>query len=243
MKENIKLGLILFLITAVAGLSLGFVKELTAAAIEANSKINSSDLAELLPGAVKVKDIKVEGIEEEKIRVLEAYEAYSNDETLTGHIFKTRTKGFHGAIDMVVAVDKNDKLSGIKIVEHTETPGLGARIVEEEFRKDFVGKEIASGIKMVKTETTKKDEVEAISGATVSSKAVGTGINITAAFYMEKIKGTKFETNGADADSGASEAAGEADKSEESSGATSEVEESGAVENSADGTSGASESK
>jgi electron transport complex protein RnfG len=227
MKENLKLGLILFVITAFAGLCLGFVNDLTAVAIAENASITSSDLVELLPGAKSKSNLEVAGASsEEKIKVIEAFEVQGDSE-LVGHIFKVTTKGFHGTVDLFVAISKEDKLSGIKIISHTETPGLGAKIVEDKFRSGFSNKKIDKGVNMVKTEAKQDNDVQAITGATVSSKAIGNGVNTAIKYYMKNIKGEDFDLGGSDATSGASEAGAE-----------------GEAENgTADDTSGASESQ
>lgn len=205
MKENLRLGLILFIITAFAGLCLGLVNELTAEAISENKAISSSDLMELVPGAKSKKALQISAVtDSDKSRVVEAFEV-NGDSELLGHIFKVTTKGFHGQIDMFVAISKEDKLSGVKVIHHTETPGLGARIVEDKFKSNFFGREIDKGINMVKGKSEKENEVEAITGATVSSKAVGSGVNTAIAYYMKTIKGEEFNSNGNDVTSGASE--------------------------------------
>lgn len=211
MKENLKLGIILFVITALSGLCLGFVNELTAPAIAANSKISQSYLQELLPGTEKISDVTVENKDKaDKLGVTEAFEAFKGSESL-GYIMKVTSKGFHGPIDMLVAVSKEDKLTGIKVVDQKETPGLGARIGESKFSDKFKSKEIIKAITMVKTEAKNGNEVEAISGATISSKAVSSGINTAIGFYMKDIKGVEWNNKAEDAVSGASDSGTQSD--------------------------------
>ncbi|WP_139903477.1 RnfABCDGE type electron transport complex subunit G [Clostridium thermarum] len=234
MRENLKLGLILFIITALSGLSIGFVNDLTAETIAENKAISSSDLAELLPGATGKTVLEVpSGDESEKTKVEEAFEVQGDSEVL-GHIIKVTTTGFHGNIEMFVAISKEDKLSGIKVIGHSETPGLGAKIVEEKFRSGFVSKPVEKGISIVKGQASAENEVDAISGATVSSRAVGTGVNTAISYYMKTIKGVDFELEETDGTSGASE-------SDATSGASGSDAASGASEAASDGTSGASE--
>lgn len=211
MKENLKLGAILLVITSIAGLLLGFANDFTKEAILENSKINKDDLRVIMPEATGIVDSSLETTE----TISEIYTAVKGEEEI-GYVFKVTTKGFHGGVDLVVAVSNEDKVTGIKVLAHSETPGLGARIEEEGFRGAFTGLNTASAVNVVKMAPSKDNEVQGISGASVSSKAVGAGVNDVLKYYTEKIKGeTLQESGGADANSGAS---GDGDWSEEGTG-------------------------
>lgn len=184
MKENFKLGAILLLITSIAGLLLGVANDLTKDAILENSKLNKEDLKIILPAAESIEETDLQGNE----TITEIYKAKNGSEEV-GYVFKVTTKGFHGPVDLVVAISNEDIITGIKVMTHTETPGLGARIVDEEFRSKFNNLSITDDIEMVKTPPTKENEVEAITGATVSSKAVGAAVTDALRFYKETIKG------------------------------------------------------
>lgn len=184
MKENFKLGAILLLITSIAGLLLGFANDLTKEAILENSKLNKEDLKLIMPMAEAIEDTEIEGTE----TISEIYKA-TNGSGEVGYVFKVTTKGFHGPVDLVVAISNEDVVTGMKVMSHSETPGLGARIVEESFRTRFNNLSIANDIEMVKTKPQKENEVEAITGASVSSKAVGAAVTDALRFYKETIKG------------------------------------------------------
>ena len=218
MKEYFKLGTILFVICAIAALSLGLVNGLTKDVIAENRDISSTDLVELLPGAVHKNQITVSNVDlEAKAYVDKAFEVGGND-GLLGYVFKVVTGGFHGNIEMFVAISKEDKLSGIKITSQSETAGLGARISEENFMAAFKNKNIEKGISMTKNGASKDNEVDAITGATVSSNAVAAGVNKAVAFYMETIKGVEFDLDELDTSSGATgESEGYVDTSSEAS--------------------------
>lgn len=189
MKENLKLGGILLGVTMIAGVLLGAVNGLTKDAILENSKINKDDLKLIMPSASKIEDTEFELEEDHAIR--EVYLAKAEDKEI-GYVFKVNTKGFHGPVDMFVGISE-DKLSGVKVSSHTETPGLGARIEEEEFREKFTDKPIEKSLEIIKMEPSKEHEIDGISGATVSSKAVGTAVNEAINFYKENIKGEEVE--------------------------------------------------
>ncbi|MGL4774591.1 MAG: RnfABCDGE type electron transport complex subunit G [Clostridium sp.] len=201
MKDNFKLGAILLVITSVAGLLLGFANDLTKEAIIENSKLNKDDLAYIMPEATAVQDSSLEINEV----VTEIYEAVNGSNQI-GYVFKVTTKGFHGPVDVVVAISNEDKVTGIKILTHSETPGLGARIEEEGFLSKFKNLETKEDLTIVKTSPTKESEVEGISGASVSSKAVGTAVNDAVRYYKENVKGEELAPQEEqDSTSGASE--------------------------------------
>lgn len=202
MKENFKLGGILLVITMIAGLLLGFANDLTKEAIIENSKISKEDLNYIMPTAEKIQDMDVELAEEGSIK--EIYEAV-NGSDVVGYVLKVTTKGFHGPVDFVVAISKEDKVSGVKVLSHSETPGLGAKISEEKFISRFKDKPATELLEVVKVTPNKDIEVEAISGATTSSKASVTAVNEAITFYLENIKGEEVEQKEeTDADTSAS---------------------------------------
>lgn len=202
MKRNFKLGGILLIITMISGLLLGFANDLTKEAILENSKISKDDLNYIMPVAEKIQDTTIELEEESAIK--EVYEAVSGNDTI-GYVMKVNTKGFHGPIDFVIGISKDDKVTGVKVLSHNETPGLGAKITEDKFMQRFKDKPATDYLEAVKVTPNKDNEVEAISGATTSSKASVNAVNEAITFYLEKIKGETVEPKeDTDANTGAS---------------------------------------
>ena len=202
MKRNFKLGGILLIITMISGLLLGFANDLTKEAILENSKISKDDLNYIMPAAEKIQDTTIELDEESNIK--EVYEAVSGNDTI-GYVMKINVKGFHGPIDFVIGISKDDKVTGMKVLSHNETPGLGAKITEDKFMQRFKDKPATDYLEAVKVTPNKDNEVEAISGATTSSKASVSAVNEAITFYLESIKGETVEPQvETDADTGAS---------------------------------------
>ena len=84
--------------------------------------------------------------------------------------FESGAQGYHGDIGVMVGVDlASKKLTGISIVEHTETPGLGARITEPNFTDSFKGKPLDKELGV--------GDINALSGATLSTKGVVAAVN------------------------------------------------------------------
>ncbi len=172
-----KIGAILCAITAISAGILAFVNDLTAPVIAANNeKKRDAAMMRVLPDAKGFEKIDFEGDE----LVTEVYSA--GDE---GMVVLCEPKGYGGAISMVVGIDADGKVSGVDITGQSETPGLGANCVNDEFRSQYIGKN--SEIKVVKN-ASKADEIDAISSATITSKAVTKGVN-AAIEAAAKLKG------------------------------------------------------
>ena len=98
----------------------------------------------------------------------EYYVAKKGNEEI-GYIIEGFGKGYSSYINVLVSVDKNFMVKKVSILHHAETPGLGDEIEKDYFLKRFENKSV-DNLVVVKRET--KDKVEAISGATISSRAV-----------------------------------------------------------------------
>ena len=109
----------------------------------------------------------------------EIYTIYSDGDEI-GYGFLATGKGYGGDIDILIGLNTDMMVKGVTIVSHTETPGLGDRIVKPSFTDRFIGLEITDVA--VPAEGGK---VDAISGSTISSKAVIDAVRTTA---MEKAK-------------------------------------------------------
>lgn len=108
------------------------------------------------------------------------YEAYDKEGIVVGWCLSLSTKGYGGDINLLVGLDSDKKITGVKILDHMETPGLGSQICEVKygqkeaaFLSQFKSK-VVENIQLVKGET--KDNIQAITGATVSSRAVVEGV-------------------------------------------------------------------
>jgi electron transport complex protein RnfG len=110
------------------------------------------------------------------------YKAYDKSGSPIGVIFKAKTKGYSGDIVALAAMDSDGKILAVKILSQFETSGLGARIEEESFLGQFQNKICDDLYK-----------VEAISGATISSKAVIDSVANKAQEIRELLKNRKRE--------------------------------------------------
>ena len=174
MKEVIRYGFILALICALASASLALVNSLTKPLIIAQARAEEEvSLKDVLPLAVIFKPVK-------SGNDIIYYKAYSKDEQFIGIAFKASGKGYSGTIETMAGMTKDGAITAIKILSQNETPGLGNRIADSSFTERFTHKNIQA-----------LNEVQAITGATVSSKAVIDSVYKKAQEIKELIKNDK----------------------------------------------------
>ncbi len=103
----------------------------------------------------------------------------------TGAVFIVTATGYGGPIELMVGIDPAGTITGVQILKHSETPGLGAKITEEGFIKQFSSKNIHNT-----KWALKKDggEIDQISGATISPRAVVKALNEGLTFFSEHKK-------------------------------------------------------
>lgn len=103
--------------------------------------------------------------------VKEVYKGLANG-TSAGYVFTVVTKGYGGDIKIIVGIDNKGEVTGVKVSKSEETPGLGAKASDEPFISQFYGVNPQEPLKVVKMNKSKPEEVQAISGATITSRAV-----------------------------------------------------------------------
>ncbi len=105
-----------------------------------------------------------------------------------GYVFTSGAKGYGGTVSIMVGMDLTGTITGVEILSHSETPGLGANAVKPEFKERFVGK---SGELTVNKTSNDAQNVQAITAATITSKAVISAVNAVTAAYEEITGGAK----------------------------------------------------
>lgn len=195
----LKLAGILLIISAVASLALALVNYVTAPTIE-QQNIQANDEARqiVLQDADSFKQI--EDLEQianteakaDKDIIVEAYAGYSGNEVV-GYTVKTVPKGYGGEIEVLTGFTVDEEISGISILSHEETAGLGALATEPSFQDQFKGKDATKEISVSKTGDTSENNISAITGATITSDAVTRGVNVSEkiATYLVQEGGTQ----------------------------------------------------
>ncbi len=130
----------------------------------------------VLPAAVAYDTIELGSHLKDPLTV---YRGTGADGEAVGIAYKAEGVGFQANIVIMVGLDMDYfKLKGIKVLEQLETPGLGNRINEPEFEGQFTGVDIEPKIEYIKYRKPEKaNQIQAITGATISSDAVVKNIN------------------------------------------------------------------
>lgn len=189
-NKIIKDALALTLITLVAGVALGGVYEITKESIarqEAQAKAEAYE--QVFTDAAAFEEVKMDDTLIQTIRDQldqEGYKAQSIEEIMRaedqsgemlGYAFTVVTsEGYGGDIRFSMGVQNDGTLNGISILSIGETAGLGMNADTPAFKDQFVGKQVEK-LQYTKNGATQDDEINAISGATVTTNAMTNGIN------------------------------------------------------------------
>ncbi|NWF97962.1 MAG: FMN-binding protein [Nitrospirae bacterium] len=165
-KDIIKITLNLVVIYLIGGAILAFVYAKTSPIMYRNSVIEKERaLKKLMPEADKIDKLGDWVIHDKHA---EYYIAMKENKVI-GYLIQSFGKGYSSYINILTAVDTDFKVKKIGILSHAETPGLGDEIEKDNFINQFKEKDL-DHLKVLKTDT--KEYVQAISGATISSRAV-----------------------------------------------------------------------
>ncbi|MGN0465685.1 MAG: RnfABCDGE type electron transport complex subunit G [Lachnospiraceae bacterium] len=201
MSKIIKDCAILFVITLVAGFILGGVYEITkepiakqeeAAKQEAYKQVfkdaASFEATDGVSAQVAQKAVLESG--DTATTINEVLAAVDAEKKVIGYVFSvTNPEGYGGNIQLSVGIKNDGTINGYEVLSISETAGLGMKATEAEFKDQFKGKK-AEKLELVKTGAKEEQQVDAISGATITSTAVTKEINACLA-YVNSVKGGK----------------------------------------------------
>lgn len=188
-NEFVQLGGVLCGITLVVALALGAVNAVTEQPIaDQNAQKIKDSLEVVMPGAdseeIEVAEgttVTTETKNASSVTILSAYKM-TKDGADAGYCVEVGPTGFGGAVDTMVGIDTEGNVTGISVISaSSETPGLGARSTEEEFQAQFAGK-VGTEVAVAKD----GGEIEALTGATITSRAVSEGVVAAAQFAAEQ---------------------------------------------------------
>lgn len=197
MKRILKDTLSIFAITLVAGLLLGGVYSITKEPIaKAEEQAKQEAYESVFDGAKEFDEVKIDEKEAAKILADNGYEANSIDEVVCakdgsgqvmGYVITvTSTAGYGGNIQFSMGVTMDGVLNGYSILSISETAGLGMKAKEDKFSSQFKDKQVEK-FEVTKTGSTSDSEIDAISGATITSKAMTYGIDAGLCFFQNNI--------------------------------------------------------
>ncbi len=186
MNETLKLVTTLTIVCLLSALLLSLVNSLTIERIKEQARIERLNAVyESLPGDIlqynndPSKDIlTVKEWKSEDNKPKEIYVGKKKNKPV-GFAFTSTGEGYGGMITIMMGIDINGKIMGIKILEHHETPGLGANIENSNFTDQFRNKYSRQGeFIVIKDRKPGEDwEIEAITSATISSRGVVQAVN------------------------------------------------------------------
>ncbi len=163
----------LLVISMITALLLSCVNALTAERIADNIKREkSAAITEIFPNSDSSEQLEFAFEEMSAV-----YKVYSNSSVI-GYAAEVTPLGFGGEMTVMVGVNTDGTVSGVKLISHSETPGLGSRVGENTYLIKYSGKN-----------ASQLNEVDAITGSTVSSEAIREGISNALSVYTTLIPG------------------------------------------------------
>ena len=189
----IKDAIILCIITVVAGFGLGAVYDITKAPIEkVNYETQQNAYKTVFADAAEFTDLPDFSSEEATRIVAESgygdtiegcVQAMGSDGSVLGYVITVVSHdGYGGDIKFSVGIKADGTVNGYSITDISETAGLGMKAKEEAFYSQFENKQVEQ-FAVTKTGSTSDSEIDAISGATITSSAVTNGVNASIVYF------------------------------------------------------------
>ena len=164
MNKILKLALVLFAVSAIVAGVLGVVNELTSPVIEAQKQAKTAAAFASVMQADHFEEIEFHNPAFPTVQTVHKAEG-------VGYVVTSTFSGAQGNITLAVGVDNDYKCTGISVIEHAETSGLGANAastgeVGVNFRKQFVGQDESIAL------SNAGGSIDALTGATITSRAI-----------------------------------------------------------------------
>lgn len=104
------------------------------------------------------------------------YDASDASGAYAGSVFTTKAKGYGGDVSVMTGFDKDGGISGVVILSQNETPGLGANATNQSFLEQFK-QNVQGSLEVIKSGTPSDGQIQALTGATITSEAVASAVN------------------------------------------------------------------
>ena len=185
--------LVLFVVALVSVALLAVLNQVTkgkieAAETQARNEIYQSVFAEAasfdaLDGEYKSEDAS--------IVINSVLKAEDESKTEIGYVFDVTSKnGYGGDVQIAVGITNEGEITAFKVISASETPGLGAKSMEDEYASQFAGLSGLAPIGFSKTEANRdNNEIDAISGATITTTATTNAVNAAIELFNSQLKG------------------------------------------------------
>jgi len=180
-KEIVVPAAVLFVICLAATFLLALTNNVTAPKIQSLAAGNEKNSrAEVLPEADTFSDEKALTADGKEYKYFIGYDENGN---IAGYTFTTSAKGYGGDVVIMTGVDTSGAVTGITTLVLNETAGLGMNAQKESYRNQYIGK---SGVIGVSTAGNRAENgIDAMTGATITSKAVTDAVNIALGLYAQ----------------------------------------------------------
>lgn len=197
-KQMIKNAFVLFAITLIAGVLLGFVYQITKEPIayqqqlaldKANQAVftDATTFNEIEIDTTALSEIIASDSNYSKIDITNVLEASDDSGNVLGYVLQLSSMGYGDDIEFALGITNDGVINGLSIISINETPGLGMN-AEKVLVPQFASKQ-ATQFTVNKNGATSDSEITAISGATITSNAVTRAVNVGVAYFENVLKG------------------------------------------------------
>lgn len=196
MKSMIKDAVVLFAITLISGLLLGVVYEVTKEPIAQQKALRKNKACkEVFQDASDFRTLELsvpEMGEKATATINVVSEAVAENGAVLGYVLDITThEGYNGDIQFTMGITLDGTVNGISLLSISETPGLGMK-AEEVLKPQFAGKNVGQ-FSYTKIGASTPDQIDAISGATLTTNALVNGVNAGLDFFKTELGGGKNE--------------------------------------------------
>lgn len=180
MARYLKDAWLVIALCLVFGAALAGVQGALQPRVEANKLADTlGQIPALVPGAASGVPETVGG--------LRTFRALDAEQREVGRVLAVSGQGFADRIELLVALNRaGDTITGLYIVDQKETPGLGDFITKDKWRAQFAGKPATKPLSVTKTGAHRPEQVDGVTGATISSEAVVTIVNAAIASWRKE---------------------------------------------------------
>jgi len=186
MREIIKPALILFAVCVITTIALAGIKLATQSTIDARAAQElETAKKDVLPAAAKFVELPAASVQtaahgNEFLETIKAvYVGTDASGKFVGSVYNITSRGYDAAgVKLTVGIDNNGRIVDIKVVEQLETPGLGSKVLDPvgSYMPQYKNKVVNGPINLVKTVPAKAEDIQAIAGATITSRAVSRAV-------------------------------------------------------------------
>lgn len=176
-KDIARTAILLFLICAVAAGILAAVNSVTAPKIaESAAAAAEKSKAQVLPGAAAFEEAELSD-------GTVCWRGKAQDGTLLGYVFDNSASSYGGKVELMTGISTDGKVTGISILAINDTPGLGMNAKKADWQQQFI--DTNGELTVVKGGGAGENEINAMTSATITSKAVTACVNAARAGFEE----------------------------------------------------------